>query len=271
MFVRPGAVAFYFSSYVRALVRSVRPVWHARPDRLWEVDALRGVAILMMVVYHITWDLYGLGGRDIPIYGSFWTVWQRVTAGLFIGLVGVSLHLRAQKFYRQGGFTVWPFVQRALVIGTWAMVITGVTYVFQPDEVVRFGVLHLIGTSLLLALPFVRVPALSLLVGIGLLVLPEVTSWRHHWTWLEWVGMIQAPHPAFDYFPLVPWMGGVFIGVAVGAFLFPKGVPRWSSTSPPICLGRWLQVAGQNALLIYLLHQPLIIAALMLLGYVRLS
>ncbi len=261
----------YIAAYVQALRQSVRPIWHIRQDRLWEVDALRGIAILMMVVYHITWDLYGLGGYHIPIYGPFWTLWQRITAGLFIGLVGVSLHLRTQKLHRKGQFAIWPFVQRALVIYTWALVISLVTYVFQPEEMVRFGILHFIGTALILALPFVHVPALALIMGVGALALPRLTSWRHTWSSMEWVGLIQAPHPAFDYFPLIPWIGWVLIGIAVGALLFPQGHSRWSSPSSPVILFRWLQLAGQNALLLYLIHQPLIVATLTLLGYIHMG
>jgi uncharacterized membrane protein len=62
-------------------------------ERLWEIDALRGVAILMMVVYHLLWDLASLGGYDITLRSGFWSYWQIVTASLFTGLVGLSLTL----------------------------------------------------------------------------------------------------------------------------------------------------------------------------------
>ncbi|MCA9869819.1 MAG: DUF1624 domain-containing protein, partial [Anaerolineae bacterium] len=35
---------------------------HLRAGRLWEIDALRGIAIIMMVVYHLLWDLSSMGG-----------------------------------------------------------------------------------------------------------------------------------------------------------------------------------------------------------------
>ena len=255
--------------YARALQSSIRPVWRVRNDRLWEVDALRGVAILMMVVYHVTWDLYGLAGWDIPIYGPFWTVWQRITAGLFIGLVGVSLHLRTQKLEAQGRFSAQPFVVRAAVIFTWGMVITLVTHLFQPEETVRFGILHFIGVAILVGFLFVRRPLLALPVGLLVLFLPRLTSWRHSLFALEWVGMIRAPRPAFDYFPLIPWVGLTLIGLALGAYFFPWARRRVSLPASPVAPVRWLQLAGQNALLLYLIHQPLIVTTLVLLGLVR--
>ncbi len=250
--------------YVRSLVQSIRPVIHLRRDRLWEVDLLRGVAILMMVVYHLVWDLYGLAGWNIPMYGPFWSTWQRITAGLFIGLVGVSLHLRRQR--KRGQPAAYGARLRGLVIFTWGMVITLVTFLFRPQEFVRFGILHFIGVSILLAYSMASFRWLNLLLGSLLLYLPRLTAWRHQLGVLEWAGLDRAPHPAFDYFPLVPWLGLVLLGIFFAHLLFPEGKRRLplQPTSPgPL---RWLQLAGQNSLLIYLIHQPLLVAGLTLIG-----
>ncbi len=255
--------------YLQEWIRSVRPVTRIREDRLWEVDALRGIAILMMVVYHLTWDLYGLAGWDIPIYGLFWSTWQRITASLFIGLVGVSTHLRAERLRSRGKLTFGPYLRRALVIFTWGMVISLVTYLFQPDEFVRFGILHFIATSIVFTYPFLYAPLLALPVGGGILLLPRLLSWRHHWTWAEWLGLAEAPHAAFDYFPVIPWWGMTLLGLVAGVSLFPAGKRRVRLTQRPWPPFRWLQLAGQNALLIYLIHQPLLITALTLLGLIH--
>ena len=60
-------------------------------DRFWEVDAARGVAIIMMIVYHSAYDLDTLGGYDIQSTTGPWALFADVTAGLFLFLVGVSL------------------------------------------------------------------------------------------------------------------------------------------------------------------------------------
>ncbi len=81
------------NTYFTGLRASVRPVFVLRGERLWEIDVLRGVAILMMVVYHLLWDLHSLGGYDITLRSGFWSYWQIATASLFTGLVGLSLTL----------------------------------------------------------------------------------------------------------------------------------------------------------------------------------
>ncbi|NPA90296.1 MAG: DUF1624 domain-containing protein [Chloroflexi bacterium] len=256
-------------AYIRTLIHSIRPVWPLRRDRLWEVDALRGIAILMMVVYHLAWDLYGLAGWDIPIYGLFWSTWQRITASLFIGLVGVSMYLRAQRLRAKGGWAFRPYLLRGLVIFSWGMVITLVTYLYQPGEQVRFGILHFIGVSILLAYPLLRFPLLGLPLGLLVLLLPRLISWRHGWSWLEWVGLVKNPHPAFDYFPLIPWFGVVLLGLFLARVCYPRGrrlCSRWPAAPPKGWA--WLPLAGQNSLLIYLLHQPVIILLLTVLGII---
>lgn len=60
--------------------------------RFWEIDALRGVAIIMMVIYHLLWDLYFFAVLpNIALQVGFWKYYQRTTASLFLTLVGVSL------------------------------------------------------------------------------------------------------------------------------------------------------------------------------------
>jgi len=250
---------------------SVRPVFRFRRDRYWEVDAWRGFAIAIMVIYHLVWDLYGMAGWKINVYHGFWHYWQLVTASSFIGLVGVSMSLRAGRMRQKGRVRFAPFFQRGLVIFSWGMVISLVTWFYEPAGYVRFGILHFIGVAIILAYPFLRFRWLNLILGVALLLIPEIIPWRHDIAWLEWLGMIRSPHPAFDYFPVIPWLGVVLIGVFLGSMLYPEGkrafsLPDWSHFASV----RWLALAGQNSLLIYLIHQPILITILILLGVVKL-
>ncbi len=255
------------NAYLHALLASIRPVLRPRGHRLWEVDALRGFAIVIMVIYHLVWDLWGLAGWPIDMYGPFWTIWQRVTASLFIGLVGVSLHLRYQRQRARGTPSPRPVLLRAATILTWGMVISVVTYIYQPLMYIRFGILHFIAVAMVIAYLFAPLSWPNLLLGLGLLFLPR-SPWRHGVPWLEWLGLARTVHPALDYFPLVPWLGVVLLGLFLGHLLFPGGKRRFPLPlhSPPVL--RWLQIAGQNSLLIYLIHQPILITLLILLGVV---
>ena len=81
------------TTYLSGMRTSITPVRALRAERLWEIDTLRGIAIIMMVVYHLLWDLASLGGYDIALRTGFWSYWQIVTASLFTTLVGLSMTL----------------------------------------------------------------------------------------------------------------------------------------------------------------------------------
>jgi len=259
------------NSYFTGLRASVRPVFVLRGERLWEIDALRGVAIVMMVVYHLLWDLASLGGYDITLRSGFWSWWQIVTASLFTGLVGLSLTLsysRERQSHPTG--SLWSkYVLRGLTVFTWGLVIGVVTYLaLGTGYYVRFGILHLIGLSIILAYPFLRFRWFNLVLGVVLIALgPLIQGLRLDLPTLEWIA--PTPGSGVDYAPLIPWFGRVLIGIFLGNTFYPGGQRRFSL--PDLghnALIMPLRLLGENSLLIYLIHQPILLATLALLGVI---
>jgi len=265
----------HLTTYFSALRASVRPIWHLQSSRLWEVDMMRGVAIVMMVVYHLMWDLRGLAGYDINVYTGFWHIWQQITANLFIGIVGVSLTLSYGRARSKGGKTTagWgKYVLRGAVVFSWGIVVSIVTYFVDPAHYVRFGILHLIGVSIIIAYPFLRFRWLNLILGISLLLLAQIIPVLGlNNPLLAPLGLNATPPRSFDYFPLIPWFGVVLLGIFVGASLYTNGQRRFTLPDIGNAFGiRTLRMLGQNSLLIYLIHQPIMIVILILLGQIRL-
>lgn len=261
------------STYFTGMRASITPIVGLRGDRVWEIDMLRGVAIFMMVVYHLLWDLQGLAGYDIEVYTGFWHYWQIATASLFLFLVGVSLTLSYhQSLQRRPGESPFPKVLlRAIEVFSWGMVITLVTYLFDPVWYVRFGILHLIGVSMVVGYFFLRFRWLNLFLGIVIIVLGWVVPLVGlDIEALTWLGLDATPGTVFDHSPMIPWFGRVLIGIFVGNTLYANGVRQFRlpdvSNWFPI---RILRLMGQNSLLIYLIHQPIMIVLLVLLGVVR--
>lgn len=261
------------STYLTGLRASITPVRVLRGDRLWEIDALRGVAIVMMVVYHLLWDLHSLGGYDIALRSGFWSWWQIVTASLFTGLVGLSLTLsysRERQSHPTG--SLWPkYIIRGLTIFTWGLIIGVVTYLaLGAGYYVRFGILHLIGLSIILAYPFLRLGKnwLNLALGVALTLLgPAIQGLSIDLPWLAWLA--PTPGSGVDYAPLIPWFGRVLIGIFLGNALYPGGQRRFAlgdhSNNAAI---RLLRLLGENSLLIYLIHQPVLLVTLTLSGVI---
>ena len=239
-------------------------------DRFWEVDLLRGIAILLMVLYHFAFDLNYFGLVKIDVNSGIFLSLARFTVTLFLLLVGLSLYLslsRAELLGRQDRFK-WRLFRRSAWILALALCITIVTYLLLGRGYIVFGALHLIGLSLLLAYPFLGMGWKNFILGSILIILglyvPEI-SVEHFW--LLWLGMAPPEFYSLDYVPLLPWFGVVLFGVGLGDLLYP-GYRRRVTWLDQIAVSgcswaRLLCYLGRNSLTIYLVHQPLIILLLM--------
>lgn len=234
--------------------------------RLWEVDALRGVAIVMMVIYHLLYDLNYFRVTDTIFTNPFWFYFQRATAGTFIILVGVSLTVSVSAMRRRGQSerSIYAtLLRRGLRVFSWGLVITVATWLFFGWTLsVKFGILHFIGVAIMLAYPFLTLHWLNLVLWIALSLLGRaLNGMTISGPWLLWLGIQPTNHVYVDYFPLIPWFGVVLLGVFLGNMLYTNGERRYSLPLPatPFIPLRWL---GEHSLLLYLIHQPLLFALL---------
>lgn len=228
--------------------------------RIEAIDLARGAAIIAMAVYHFAWDLGFFGYVDAAtINQGGWRFFARSIASSFLFLVGVSLYLAHASAIR------WPpFLKRFVMIFGAALAITVATYLAMPQSFIFFGILHHIAIASLLGLAFLRAPVWLLLV-IALIVIAGPQFLRtelfvHPTAW--WIGLSPVNPTSNDYVPIFPWFGSVLLGIATAKIASQRGWierlrqwPAWNWTRP-------IQTAGRNSLIIYLVHQPLLIASI---------
>jgi len=242
-------------------------------NRFWEVDAARGVAIIMMIVYHSTYDLDTLGGYDIQSTSGHWALFADVTAGLFLSLVGVSLAISRARTTLTGWRLFGKYLARGLRILAYGIVLT-IVFLVLGMGVVAFGILHLIGVSIILASPFLRLRFANLVLGTLIFAAGQYILAQDLYSqsfWLLPFGVIPENVIMPDYRPLLPWFGVVLIGLFFGNVVYGDGRrPAVPEDKAPI-LARPLVPLGRNSLFIYLVHQPVIVVLLAATGIVDLN
>ncbi len=249
------------------------------PQRYPEIDLLRTLAIVMMIVYHVAYDLHSFHAWDIAVTSGWWLLLGRATATLFIGLTGVSFMLSREKMLRRHTSLktmTKRWLARALTIFGCAMLITVITYVFDPVTYVRFGVLHLIVAGVLLMPLFSRLGPWNIFLGALVIALGGwIQGSVADTAWLLPFGVMPHEFATIDYFPLFPWFGVTLVGAGLCSLLYLKnsmlkrfwntrriGIDSLYRRSKAL---RAFTVPGKYSLWIYMLHQPILIGLLMLL------
>lgn len=233
-------------------------------QRYWEIDALRGIAIIMMIVYHTIFSAVFLGILQISLRSVPMRLFLYPIGTTFLFLVGVSLTLsynHAQKKLQDHQIMRKFFIRGASIFSI-GLGITLITWLFIGKGFIVFGVLHCIGLSIILAYPFLKHTSLPLLLAASIIplgVLLRMVSWG--FPWLVWLGFIPKGFSTLDYFPLLPWFGVVLLGIGFGNFLYKNGkrqftISDWSANPVFAFLG----VLGRHSLLIYILHMPVLLA-----------
>ncbi len=248
---------------------------NAPASRFWEIDLMRAVAIIMMIIFHFLYDLEYFGDYDFKLGSLPWLFYARAGASVFIALVGISLTLNFSKAELEGiseKDTRLKQVKRGLMVFSWGLIITVITWYFLGEFVIVFGILHLIGLSIIIAIPFIKYRSLNLALGIIFIILGIILIYPNfEFSGLVWLGFRPMEYDYEDYFPLLPWFGVVLVGIVIGHALYPKYKRKFklpdlsqNSVMKPLCF------IGRYSLFIYLIHQPVLIAILYALGFANL-
>ncbi|HDT13585.1 MAG TPA: DUF1624 domain-containing protein [Candidatus Aminicenantes bacterium] len=236
------------------------------PQRVWEIDFLRGLAIILMVGYHLLFDLGEFVGVErflgwsTDLSSPAWTIAQFFFAGLFVVLSGISGTLSRSN------------IRRGLRLLAVSILVSAATYLFDPSSAVYFGILQCLAVSMLIyGAAFEKAGAVACaawgaaVIGLAAALPPlkEALAVRHGW--LLPLGLPGPSFSSYDYFPLIPWLGVFLVGSALG-----KSVYASRQSLLPWRLPRtFVNVAGRHSLLIYIVHQPVIMGVLYALGLAR--
>jgi uncharacterized membrane protein len=235
-------------------------------QRFDRIDALRGVAIVWMTLFHFCFDLnhFGLIRQDFR-QDIFWTGQRTVIVTLFLFCAGLG-----QAVAYQHGLS-WPrFWRRWWQVAVCAVGVSAGSYLMFPKSWIYFGVLHGIAAMLIvarltagwglwlwplgaLAIAMKYIAASAYTAG-GMPLFFNEPGWNA-------LGLIANKPRTEDYVPVLPWLGVMLWGMAAGQWL-QTHQPAWVQAAIPAAANplAWL---GRHSLAWYMLHQPVLIGALM--------
>ena len=239
-----------------------------RIHRFAGLDLARGLAVIAMVLYHLSWDLGYFHISPVELAGSpLGHLSAHVIATVFLGLVGISLVLagKAPQFEAR-------FRRRLALIGASAAAISLITYVMMPESWIFFGILHCIFISSLIGYMLLNasVPLLIVLSFSAALLPVLVSTAQLDPLPLVWLGLSENLPATNDFAPLFPGLGAVLAGMVLAKLKWPNTDIAFSfandntplRSAPP--LKRGLLWCGRHSLAIYLIHQPVLFGAFML-------
>jgi uncharacterized membrane protein len=203
------------------------------------IDFIRGFAVILMVYFHLAYDLTMFHYTDIDfLKDPFWFWLPRFIVFLFLLSVGVSIGLA-----HKNKLHVRAYLLRLAKIGTGAILISIGSYYAFPKNWIYFGTLHCIFFVTILVTPLRKHPVISLILAITILGLDLTLYAIPFW---------EMRHPSLDYIPLFPWISVSLLGI----FAYKIGIHKINL--PCNVFVNFVNKLGRHAFKIYILHQPIL-------------
>ena len=240
--------------------------------RIHMMDEIRGFAVLCMIFYHGFYTLAYLYHIEWGmILLRFFMPAEPFFAALFIFISGISSDLSRSN------------LKRGIKLFGVALAVTLVTFLVVPEEIITFGILHFLSICMILfgllkplldKLPFswgwivlmaflfaFTYPIGRGYLGFGSYPIISLPETLYQINWLFPIGIYTPDFRSSDYFPLFPWIFVFFAGTMLGRFAAEERFPSFMYKSRIKALS-WM---GRHALILYVVHQPVIygIAALL--------
>lgn len=242
-------------------------------QRLTSIDALRGLAMVWMTIFHFCFDLNFFDWwRQDFLSSPIWTLQRTAIVCLFVFCAGLGqavAHEQAlgwRRFWGRWGQVV-----------SCAFLVSLASWFMFPKSFIYFGVLH--GMLVMLLLARVSAGWGKWLWPLGLLAITApwfgqaalssvLVQWARAFDSraLNWLGLITHKPFTEDYVPVLPWLGVMWWGMAIGQWLLDHrrhwlAVPSLAQRLSPLVL------LGRHSLLYYMLHQPVMIGAMGAVGW----
>lgn len=238
-------------------------------ERYHLLDELRGFMVLCMVVYHgfLAVDM-ALGGSDIAIMlFDFFTPVEPIFAGGFIMLSGLCCNFSRSNLKRG---LILLFIALGFNIAT----LIGELYFDFYGLLIRFGILNLLSFCMIFVGVFQKVLskinakiglvifALLFVLGFLFIAKPDLSFVTVENEYLYMFGFVTPGFRSADYFPILPWIFIYLVGFYIGKI---EIIQKYRNIFSKKCIIPF-RFLGKYAIIVYILHQPIIFGITYLIG-----
>ena len=225
-----------------------------KTQRINGLDIFRGLAILAMILYHFTYDLnyFNIISMDMNHTPSILMIRYTIMS-MFLLSVGMSLSLAHKNSIK------WSAIRkRILQLGIASLLVSMATYLVFPNNWVYFGILHFVLLASLIILPLLKFPKVTLVLSLFIL-LGSATQLLHLHGLYEFLQVpLSLPLHSEDLVPLFPWLAVVLLGTLIIHHDLHQKIFKHNFFNINLSINKILKKMGQNSLLIYLIHQPIL-------------
>ena len=221
--------------------------------RIWELDALRGLALLGMMGIHFVYDLVDLFGVWNWQQPAWYLFFKNNYGAVFFLISGISVTLGSHPVKRGAQVFLCGFLCTGVTLGMYLLGFAG------KGIIIYMGVLQCLGLCMMLWPLFRRCPDWGLgALGLAMMIAGWYLRTQSFPFWLLTpLGFAPYGFTSSDYFPLLPNLGYFLLGAVVGKRVYAGRESLFPRETPPLGLFRWM---GRHSLMIYLLHQPVLAA-----------
>ncbi len=232
--------------------------------RMEVIDFCRSISIIAMIIYHFAYDLGQFGFIDLNnVMKGPWKIFAILIGTSFLFISGFSFWIMIKERFNKNSY-----IKRLIILSSSSFIITIVTYFYLGNSFIFFGILHLLATCSLLGLIIFKLPYFILIfLSIIFFILPQFyQSDFFEPKYLAWIGFYGKSTGSADFYPLLPWSSSFIMGIAISKIISKK---KYFENLNKIenknnFIKNSLLWSGRNSLLIYLIHQPILVGLIYL-------
>lgn len=199
--------------------------------RIFEIDFLKGIAVILMIVFHFFFLSNFMNLSNFNIQSGILYYIAKIAQMLFITLVGINLYLSKQNSIKKKKEDNKKLFYKKQLLRSVYLLISGIiisfiTYkIFGPEIYIKFGILHFIAISIIVSLPIVNSVGLILmaLCFVYLLIFSKTIFYelcQSNRLSCFIMGIKNIGYSSLDHFNFIDYYPYILLGLLIGNLFY---------------------------------------------------